>query len=317
MNENCDNDKDFTARRATPPHTAMNTIEWPVSLPARTGAMPVWHPGEKRLYWCDPAGGDLYRFNPEDGSNELCLTDRPIGAMTLQADGSLLLFRDQANIVVLRNGAVDETVIASIAEFRLTQFASAAADPRGRVICSVLSDSHHTGRLMRLDTDGRLEFVADGFGIPGAMAFDETGTRLYFNDAHSTHLVTWRYDYDPETGTIGERRPFYRVLDEDSDESGAPMGLAIDADENVWIARWGGARIVRHAPDGAIAATEQLPVRKPFGIAFGGDDLADIYITTAGGHRRSIEGLHAGDLARMRVEGVKGRLPFRSRIGLA
>ncbi len=295
----------------------MNMIEWPVSIPARAGATPVWHPGERRLYWCDPAGGELYRFNPDDGSNELCFADRPIGAMTLQSDGTLLLFRDQANVVVCRDGAAAETVIVSIADFRLTQFASAAADPRGRVICSVLSDSRHTGRLLRLDTDGNLEQVADGFGIPGAMAFDETGTRLYVNDAHSTHRVTWRYDYDPETGAIGERRPFYRALDEDSDDSGAPMGLAVDADENLWISRWGGSRIVRHAPDGAIASTESIAVRKPCGIAFGGDELADIYITTAGGHRRTIDGLHAGDLARMRVEGVRGRLPFRSRIGLA
>lgn len=295
----------------------MNTIEWPVSLPARTGAMPLWHPGEKCLYWCDPAGGELYRFNPADGSNTLCFADRPIGAMTLQADGSLLLFRDQANVVVCRDGAIAETVISSISDFRLTQFASAAADSRGRVLCSALSDSRHTGRLLRLDTDGRLEPVADGFGIPAAMAFDETGTRLYFNDAHSTHLLTWLYDYDPETGALGDRRPFYRVLDEDSDASGAPMGLALDADDNLWIARWGGSRIVRHAPDGALAASEHLDVRKPFGLAFGGDDLADIYITTAGGHRRSLEGLHAGDLARMRIDGVRGRLPFRSRIGLA
>ena len=295
----------------------MNTLDWPVSLPARTGAMPLWHPAEKRLYWCDPAGGDLYRFNPADGTNETCLSDRPIGAMTLQADGSLLLFRDQANVVVYRDGAVVETVIAAISDFRLTQFASAAADPRGRVLCSVLSDSRHTGRLLRLDTDGRLETIADGFGIPAAMAFDETGTRLYFNDAHGTHRITWRYDYDPETGILGERRPFHCALDEDLDATGVPMGLAIDADENIWIARWGGACIVRHAPDGAIAANEHLAVRKPFGIAFGGEDLADIYITTAGGHRRSLEGLHAGDLARLRVEGARGRLPFRSRIGLA
>ncbi len=295
----------------------MNNLEWPVNLPARTGAMPLWHPGENCLYWCDPSGGTLYRFNPADGSNTLCFADRPIGAMTLQADGSLVLFRDQANVVVYRDGAIAETIISSISDFRLTQFAAAAADSRGRVLCSVLSDSRHTGRLLRLDTDGRLETVADGFGIPAAMAFDETGARLYFNDAHSTHLLTWRYDYDPETGAIGDRRPFYRVLDEDSDASGAPMGLALDAEDNLWIARWGGSRLVRHAPDGVLTATESLPVRKPFGIAFGGDDLADIYVTTAGGHRRSIEGLHAGDLARMRINGVRGRLPFRSRIGLA
>lgn len=292
----------------------MHTLEWPVSLPARTGAMPLWHPDEHRLYWCDPSGGNLYRFNPDDGTNELCFADRPIGAMTLQEDGSLLLFRDQANVVVFKNNEITDTIISSIADFKLTQFASAAADSKGRVICSVLSDSKHTGRLLVLDTDGKLELIEDGFGIPGAMAFDATGTRFFFNDAHSTHLVTWRYDYDAETGKLSERRPFYNVLDEDNDSSGAPMGLAVDSDEGIWITRWGGSCVVRHAPDGTVASNEHITVKKPFGIAFGGDELSDIYITTAGGHRRSIEGLHAGDLARMRTDDVKGILPFRSKI---
>lgn len=293
----------------------MHTLEWPVSLPAHTGAMPLWHPDEGCLYWCDPSGSGLYRFNPADGTNQLCANDRPIGAMTLQADGSLLLFRDMANVVVFRDGAVAETVINSIADFKLTQFASAAADPYGRVICSVLSDSKHTGRLLLLDTNGQLETIEDGFGIPGAMAFDATGTRFFFNDAHGTHKMTWRYDYDVERGLLSERRPFYRALNEEDENSGAPMGLALDSEDNLWITRWGGARIVCHSPDGTIASTEEITVKKPFGIAFGGKELEDIYITTAGGHRRSIEGLHAGDLARMRIEGVRGRTSFRSKIG--
>ena len=68
------------------------------------------------------------------------------------------------------------------------------------------------------------------------------------------------------------------------------------------------------APD---AADRHVRAAMALESLFGGDDLADIYITTAGGHRRSLEGLHAGDLARMRIDGVRGRLPFRSRIGLA
>lgn len=292
----------------------MHTLEWPVSLPARTGATPLWHPDERRLYWCDPSGGNLYRFNPEDGTNELCLSDRPIGAMTLQADGSLLLFRDQANVVIFRDNEITDTVISSIADFRQTQFASAAADSAGRVICSVLSDSKHPGRLLMLEKDGQLTTLADSFGIPGAMTFDSTGTRFFFNDAHSIRLITWRYDYDVETGCLSERRPFYNVLEEDDENSGAPMGLAFDSEDNLWITRCGGSCVVCHAPDGTVASREDITVRKPFGIAFGGDGLGDIYITTAGGHRRSIEGLHAGDLAKMQIDGVRGIAPFRSKI---
>ena len=292
----------------------MHSLDWPVTLPARTGATPVWHPMEKRLYWSDPASGNLYRFNPEDGTNELCFSDRPVGAITIQEDGSLLLFRDQANVVVFRDNQITDTIINSIADFKLTQFSSAVADSQGRVICSVLSDSKHTGRLLRLDRTGHLDLIDDGFGIPAAMAFDATGARFYFNDAHRTHLTTWVYDYDVIEGKLGDRRIFFTSIDDQIAVPGSPMGLAVDTDASLWITRWSGSCIVRHSPDGTLAATERLPVRKPAGVAFGGPDLSDIYITTSGGHRRTLEGLHSGDLARMRVDGVRGIQPFFSKI---
>lgn len=289
-------------------------IDWPAAYPARTGATPLWHPEEARLYWCD--GTSLFRLDPERGVNELCFSsDRPIGAMTLEADGSILLFRDQANVAILRDGVIVKTVIASISDFRLSSFASAAADSRGRVVCSVLSDAHHTGRLLMLGDDGRLETVMDGFFFPGGLAFDATCTHLFFNDSHATRLRTWVFDYDPDLGAIGDGRVFYDVLAEDDDNRGAPAGLAIDSDGAIWVARSGGSCIVRHAPDGPIAARCHMTVRKPFGLAFGGAELEDLYVTTVGGHRRAIEGLHAGDLARVRSEGVRGVAPFRSRIG--
>lgn len=290
-------------------------IEWPVNIPVQNGITPLWHPDEKRLYWCDSVAGKLYRLNPADDTVELCLEDRPIGAMTLQADGSLLLFRDQANIVVFKDGAVTDTIVNTIADFKLTQFASAAADPAGRVICSVLSDSHHPGRLLRLDTNGHIDLIDDSFAIPAGMAFDATGTRFYINDSHSTRMITWIYDYDQETGTLSEKRPFYDALAEGIPENGAPMGLAATTEGGLVISRWNGSSIVIHDADGTKLSTVQIPVRKPSGIAFGGDGLDSVYIATGGGHRRSIEGLRAGGIARMKIDNIAGIPLFRSNIG--
>lgn len=292
----------------------MQHIEWPVNIPVRSGITPLWHPGENRLYWCDSTAGKLYRLNPADDTVELCLEDRPVWAMTLQADGSLLLFRDQANIVIYKDGAVTGTVVNTIADFRHSQFSSAAADPAGRVICSVLSDSHHPGRLLRLDTTGRIALIDDNFAIPGGMAFDATGTRFFINDAHTTRMITWRYDYDMETGTLSEKRVFYNTLSEESAENGAPMGLAATSDGGILISRWGGAAVAVHDADGSKTASVAVPVKKPSGIAFGGASLDDVYISTSGGHRRSIEGFRAGGIARMKLDNITGIPLFRSRI---
>ncbi len=288
----------------------MYTFDWLVTPVVRSGTTPLWHPGERVLYWSDPGAGALYRYNPSDGTNECCLSDRPVGAMALQEDGSILFFRDQANIVSFRDGAVQGTVVQSLPDFRLGRFASAAAAPDGSVFCSVLSDARHTGRLLHLDRSGQLTLVEDGFGIPGALAFDAAGRSLFFCDAHSTHLAIWRYEYAPDSAELTNRTLFYTGIDDDG-APGAPMGLAADASGGLWVSRWGGSALVHHSPDGEIDQTVPFAVRTPAGLAFGGEGLADLYVTTGGGHLRQFNGLHAGDIAKMTGEGLAGQ-PLRT-----
>lgn len=288
----------------------MYSIDWPVAPAVRSGTTPLWHPGERVLYWSDPEAGALHRYNPADGADTCCLSDHSVGAMVLQEDGSLLLFREQANVVVFRGGAILGTVIQSIADFRLCRFASAAAAPDGSVFCSVVSDSHHLARLLHLDRSGHLTLVEDGFGVPGALAFDVSGKFLFFCDAHSTHLAIWRYEYEADSGELKNRTLYYTGIG-DERSTGAPMGLAADAAGGLWVSRWGGSALVHHSPEGAIDATVPLPVRTPVGLAFGGEDLSSLFVTTGGGHLRQLDGLHAGDIARLRGEGLQGQ-PLRT-----
>lgn len=288
----------------------MYTIDWPVASAVRSGTTPLWHPAEHVLYWSDPESGALHRFDPAVGTDSTCLADRPVFAMVLQEDGALLLFRDQANIVAFRGDAVVGTVVPSISDFRLARYASAAAAPDGSVFCAVLSDAHHTARLLHLDRSGRLDLVEDGFGLPGALAFDAPGKSLFFCDAHSTHLAIWRYDYDADSGELRNRSLFYSGID-DERSPGAPLGLAADDSGGLWVSRWGGSALVHHAADGVIDATVPLQVKTPIGLAFGGDGLSELYATTGGGHLRPLNGLHAGDIARVGGEGLRGH-PLRT-----
>ena len=35
-----------------------------------TGENPLWHPIERRLYWCDIPNGRLFRYDPATGAHE-------------------------------------------------------------------------------------------------------------------------------------------------------------------------------------------------------------------------------------------------------
>ena len=63
--------------------------------------------------------------------------------------------------------------------------------------------------------------------------------------------------------------------------TGMPDGAAVDAEGFVWIAHWGGWRVVRYEPQGWIDRELMVPVSQPTCPAFGGPDLRTLYITSA------------------------------------
>lgn len=60
-----------------------------------------------------------------------------------------------------------------------------------------------------------------------------------------------------------------------------PDGLAVDAEGYVWSAHWGGWRITRYDPQGRIDRVIAMPVPNVTSLAFGGDDLDRMFVTSA------------------------------------
>jgi len=288
-------------------------IELVADTDCGTGEGPLWHPAERKVYWVDIPAGHLFRFDPATGRHEMVYEDRPIGGYTLQADGSLLLFRDRGNVVAWRDGRVVRTVIEEVPELVTTRFNDVCADPEGRVYCGSMSSKTMPGRLHRLDRDGTLAVLLENQGTPNGMGFSPDLRRMYYND--SGRARTWVFDYDRATGALPEPRVF-RDAAAHPEDPGKPDGLAVDAAGFVWTARWDGWAVLRFSPDGSPSGRIDLPVKKCSSLCFAGDDLADMYVTTAGGKLRATDGAHAGALFRVRGHGAAGLPRFVSRIGL-
>ncbi len=103
------------------------------------------------------------------------------------------------------------------------------------------------------------------------------------------------YAADRQTGEVlacaadgGDRRVFARVPD------GAPDGLAVDADGDVWVALGPGGAVARFTPEGELRARHDVPgAELVSSVAFAGED--DLLVATAGA------------LLRARGIGVRGR----------
>ena len=98
---------------------------------------------------------------------------------------------------------------------------------------------------------------------------------MYATD--TTARVIYVYDFDHATGNATNRRIFAQVP---ADE-GRPDGTTVDSEGYIWSARNGGARIVRYAPDGRVGLRTTVPTNLVTNMAFGGDDLRTLFITTA------------------------------------
>lgn len=272
------------------------------------GENPLWHPFEQKLYWVDITAGRLFRYEPATGEHERCYQGRPVGGFTIQKDGAFLLFMDRGTVANWRDGVLSE-VISDLPEELSTRFNDVIADPQGRVFCGTMSTPERKGRLYRLDTDRTIHLILEDVGCSNGMAFSGDMKIFYHTDSFAREICM--YDYAAESGRLENRRVFVRF----EEAAGLPDGLTVDAEGGVWTAVWDGSCVVRLLPSGEVERKISLPARKVSSLTFGGPELRDMYITTAGGNSKEEDGVSAGALFCIRGQAL-GKPEFFSRIAV-
>lgn len=280
-----------------------------------TGEGPLWHPEERVVFWVDIPNGRLYGYDPSTGQHARVMEGPPTGGFTLQEDGKLLLFMANGSIALWdpRKGPDQEleVVIEEIPAERSNRFNDVIADPAGRVFCGTMPLPDRPAHLYRLDPDGTLALLRNDIGLSNGMGFTPDRKGFYHTDTFKNTITL--YDYDEATGDLTHPRAFVTVPRTPGE--GHPDGMTVDAEGNVWSARWDGYSLVKYSPAGEELMRIRFPVPKVSCVTFGGEDMTDMYVTTASANNREEEGALAGSLFHLNL-GVKGVPEFRSRIEL-
>ena len=274
-----------------------------------TGEGPLWHPMERQVYWSDIPRGRIFRLNPFSRRHEQIYEGRIVGGYTIQSDGSLLLFMDRGSVAVWRDGKLKYLVNEMEGETD-NRFNDVAADPAGRVFCGTMPTDTRSATLYRMDTDGSVTTVLEGVGLSNGIGFSPDQKQMYYTDSLARKIYI--FDYDIDSGDITNQRVFVETPDDGS----IPDGMTVDAEGYVWGARWDGSSLYRYNPDGEQVVQIQFPAKKVSSVIFGGVDLTDMYVTTAGGGNKAEEGPGAGGLFRLNM-GIQGKPEFLSRVGLS
>jgi sugar lactone lactonase YvrE len=251
---------------------------------ADLGEGPCWDPGGQCLYWVDIPAGIVHQLAGD--AHATWQVGQPVGAVAVRGQGGLILAaRDGFLALDLDTGGV--SVIAEVEADRPgNRMNDAACDRAGRMFAGTKAedDAPGAGSLYRLDPDHRLTTVLTGVTISNGIGWSPDESLMYYIDSPTRRVDV--LDFDPATGTGGNRRPFAEL----PSGQAIPDGLAVDADGGVWVALWDGGTVLRYDLSGQVSAVVTVPVRRPTSCAFGGAGLDVLYITTASGPGRASGG---------------------------
>lgn len=238
------------------------------------GESPCWDHATHRLLWVDILAGLVHTLDPDDRLRTIEV-GQPVSAIVADPEGWLLavetgIQRRDRNLALVR--AVD-----ILPRPTLVRMNDAARDSRGRLWVGTLAYDERpgAGTLFRVDPDDHVSSMVSGLGISNGIAWSIDERRMYHVD--SLDGIIWVRDYEAASGRIGTATEWYQP----SGRPGAPDGIALDAEGCLWAALWGGAAVVRLDPEGRVIDEIAVPALQVSSVAFGGEDLRTLFITTA------------------------------------
>lgn len=277
-----------------------------VAVPARAllGEGPVWDPVAERLLWVDILAREVRRLDPRTGQEDLWRMPSLVSAVLPARGGGVVVALEDEIAAAERWGGPLVTLARPSGLADGARFNDAACDPQGRLWAGTLTEDRTPGAcaLYRLDPGGELVTVLEGVTLSNGLGWSPDGRTLYYADTE-THRVD-AFDFEPATGDLSRRRPLAEI----DPAVGRPDGLAVDSEGAVWVCVVGAGLLQRYLPDGSLEREIALPATKVTSCAFGGPDLATLFVTSAsvGMSEKELRAQpRAGDLLRLRP-GVAG-----------
>lgn len=270
-------------------------------LPARSrlGEGPLWHVQQKLLYWVDIYNYRVHQFDPVTRHDRHFDVGDVVGPIAPAGTDRLIIAqRDRLAFLHTQTGEVNP-ILSVEADRPHNRFNDGKCDAQGRFWFGSISQSPKQANLYRYDPDGSLYLMETELTISNGLGWSPDGTTFYLTDSQPGKI--YAYDFDAAAGEIENRRTLVDL----SDAEFEPDGLTVDAEGYIWSAMWNGWCIMRFAPDGRAVLRVDLPVQCPTSCTFGGEQLTDLYITTAsvGLSQQEIEkGFYAGDLFCLRTD---------------
>lgn len=265
-------------------------VELLVDAQATVGEGPIWDSRSGVLWWVDIEQRHLHKFDPETSNNVTFDTGQRVGTVVPRESGGLVLALETGFVAFDPETNEHEPIADPEPDHPENRFNDGKCDPSGRFwagTMEIVEQNMSAGSLYCLHADRSVTRHATDIGVSNGLVWTSDRRTMYYIDSPTRRVDA--FDYDDATGHVENRRTAIAI----PDGMGFPDGMAIDAEDRLWVALWGGWGVACFDPRSQeLLGKIDVPCEQVSACAFGGPNLDRLFITSA---RRDIVGQRLAD----------------------
>jgi len=255
------------------------------------GEGPIWLPHSKSLMWLDIKGKTLHTFSYNTNN---CTSKNLVKSTTW----ILPILNSNLFLVGTEDGVEEYNHVENKYELKLSiesnipnnRLNDAKIDKIGNLWFGTMDDTENekSGSFYCLKPNYELIKIDDSYTVTNGPTITYDDKKLY----HVSSLQKKVFCYEKNNTTLSNKRIFFELDEND----GYPDGLTIDDENFIWLAVWGGAKVLRISPDGEVDKTITFPTSQITSCVFGGSEMNILFVTSASVGKILTEDVHAGNL---------------------
>jgi len=285
------------------------------------GEAPFYDFETSYLYWTDIIGSQIFRM---DTTTNRVYTARILGetyiSFIVPVEGTTNQFIVGAGkrlLLITWDGVHTMAHIVRILTelpFDGVRFNDAKTDSHGRLyLGTMISEETGTifdltkrvGSLYRFTMEEGLTELKTKVGLSNGIVFDDKKNTMYYVDSYDLNVKS--YMWDAKTGNITGEKIFTDLTTHGTTKTNVPDGMTIDYEGNLYVAMFGGSKILKfNTTTGKLMTEITMPVTQVTSMAFGGKTLDTMFVTTAGMDVVTPQTYPAGYMFKVTNLGVRG-----------
>uniref|UniRef100_A0A224XUC0 Regucalcin n=1 Tax=Panstrongylus lignarius TaxID=156445 RepID=A0A224XUC0_9HEMI len=262
----------------------------PITKPVAHAEGPHWVASEQALYYVDIAGFSVHRYDTKEKKHTSIKLNDPVGlVIPIKNVRGKFVIGYGTNITILEWDGISNnyklhTKYQVDVDKPGNRFNDGKADFNGNLWLGTMGREEPAGVVAKdqgtlyrvLASNCKLDSVLVPVSVSNGITWNGDNTIMYYIDSPTRKIDA--FDFYLKTATIENRRTLFDF--EKNNVPGLPDGMTSDSHDNLWIACWGGSKVIQVSKEGKLLRSILLPVTRVSSATWGGPNLDILYVTT-------------------------------------